>query len=312
MPAVSSAATSSEDKLFYFGSYEGDYNRAAVSGLLSMPNATLLSGNFSGSPNPIYDPATGDLTTGRGRTPFCRQHCAWRSRSRPGCEVASASSPRYRNPNATQLNNFVSQGQVYNLHKIDTKVDYTVNSKLRISGRYGYQPYYNLQQPVLWSVSWVAQLDSRRRGAGNYLQHGATLAHLRSGDLYRESLDVRDRRDVGVTQGHQLLFPDWLRPTPRPAIGHSGSNTGPLPWRRLAELCHCQLHHSRITSIRLLNIKTQFSNGPGTVRRRWVLTRFDSGWTYYVSTESHRSQADCFHVLGKCHGSQWRTGRQSV
>jgi hypothetical protein len=57
------------DKLFYFGSYEGDYYNAAASGILSLPNATMLSGNESGSSNAIFDPLTGS-PNGKGRTPF--------------------------------------------------------------------------------------------------------------------------------------------------------------------------------------------------------------------------------------------------
>ncbi len=46
-----------KNKLFYFGSYEGDYLRQANSGLLSIPAATQLSGNESASSTPIYNPA---------------------------------------------------------------------------------------------------------------------------------------------------------------------------------------------------------------------------------------------------------------
>src|SRR5712691_5019169 len=58
-----------KDKLFYFGSYEGDYLRGAESGLLSIPGPIQLSGNMSGSSTPIYDPATG-TPDGKDRTPF--------------------------------------------------------------------------------------------------------------------------------------------------------------------------------------------------------------------------------------------------
>src|SRR5262249_48525105 len=56
-----------KDKLFYFGSYEGDYTRQANSGLISFPAPTQLGGNFTGSANPIYDPLTGNAN-GTGRT----------------------------------------------------------------------------------------------------------------------------------------------------------------------------------------------------------------------------------------------------
>lgn len=57
------------NKLFYFGSYEGDFNNSANSGVLSIPNAAQLSGNMTGSASPIYDPATSN-PDGNGITPF--------------------------------------------------------------------------------------------------------------------------------------------------------------------------------------------------------------------------------------------------
>ncbi len=48
-----------KNKLFYFGSYEGDFSHSATSGLESFPNPTELSGNFAASSSPIYNPTTG-------------------------------------------------------------------------------------------------------------------------------------------------------------------------------------------------------------------------------------------------------------
>jgi len=216
-----------KDKLFYFGSYEGDYNRAAVSGLLSMPNATLLSGNFSGSPNPIYDPNTGNQLTGQNRTPFAGNIIP-SSRFDPVVAKLLPQFPAVSNPNATQNNNFVSQGQVYNLHKIDTKVDYTANSKLRVSGRYGYQPYYNLQQPI-YGPFLGGSGGFPSAGAGNYLQHGATMAISGSATYIVSPTFVVDAT-FGVTQGHQLLFPTGSDQRQGQQLGIPGANTGPLPW----------------------------------------------------------------------------------
>jgi hypothetical protein len=44
------------NKLFYFGSYEGDYAHTSDSALLSFPNHAQLGGDMSGSGTPIYDP----------------------------------------------------------------------------------------------------------------------------------------------------------------------------------------------------------------------------------------------------------------
>ena len=57
------------NKLFFFGSWEGTYNRQLGASFTTVPTAAIRSGNMSGSPNPIYDPATG-AADGSGRTPF--------------------------------------------------------------------------------------------------------------------------------------------------------------------------------------------------------------------------------------------------
>ena len=57
------------NKLFFFGSWEGTYNRQLGASFTTVPTAAIRSGNMSGSPNPIYDPSTG-AADGSGRTPF--------------------------------------------------------------------------------------------------------------------------------------------------------------------------------------------------------------------------------------------------
>ena len=78
--------------------------------------------------------------------------------------------PDFPKPNIPGIVNNLntSQGQTYNLHKIDTKIDYQATQKLRISGRYGYQPYNSLTQPLYGPIlggasdGWAA-FPRRRR-----------------------------------------------------------------------------------------------------------------------------------------------------
>jgi len=215
-----------KDKLFYFGSYEGDYYNAAASGILSLPNATMLSGDLSGSPNPIYDPATGNAN-GTGRTPFANKMIP-ASRVDPVVAKLLPHFPAVTYPNLSLSNSFINQGTVYNLHKIDTKIDYVATQKLRISGRYGYQPYYNVQQPI-YNDFLGGSGGFPTAGAGNYLQHGATLA-ISSSATYIVSPTFVVDATFGVTQAHQLLFPTNSDRRQGQELGIPGANTGPLPW----------------------------------------------------------------------------------
>jgi hypothetical protein len=132
------------------------------------------------------------------------------------------------------LNNFsVVQATVYNLHKIDTKVDYQATSKLRVSGRYGYQPYFNQQNPFFGqflggsSGGWSA---FSQNGAGNYLQNGATLAVSASATYVFNPTLILDGT-FGVTQAHQLLFPTMTNTkVGLDVLGIPGTNIGALPW----------------------------------------------------------------------------------
>jgi Carboxypeptidase regulatory-like domain len=57
------------NKLFFFGGWEGMWERTAASGFFTVPTADIRTGDFSGYTTTIYDPATG-AANGTGRTPF--------------------------------------------------------------------------------------------------------------------------------------------------------------------------------------------------------------------------------------------------
>jgi hypothetical protein len=216
------------DKLFYFGSYEGDYARQADSGIVSIPSTRHLTGDFGDSPNPIYDPNTG-AANGTGRTPF-PNNIIPANRIHP---VVQKLIPHFPRTNIPGVNNnyYLDRPTVYNLHKIDTKVDYNHDARLRLSGRYGYQPYYNFQAPIYGEVlGGSGSVGQSQSGAGNYLQHGATLAISASATYVASPTFIIDGT-WGVTQGHQLLFPNKTDERfGADVLGIPGTNIGPLPW----------------------------------------------------------------------------------
>jgi hypothetical protein len=219
------------DKLFYFAGYEGDYIRQGYAGIISVPTPQMLSGDLSGSTTPIYDPATGNAD-GTGKTVFPGNKIPANRIS----NVAKIMIPYVPAPNIPGLitNNFsVVQATIYNLHKIDTKIDYQITPKLRVSGRYGYQPYFNQQSPFFGqflggsSGGWPA---FSANGAGNYLQNGATLA-VSGSVTYVFSPSLIVDGTFGVTQPHQLLFPTMTNvKVGLDVLGIPGTNIGALPW----------------------------------------------------------------------------------
>jgi carboxypeptidase family protein/TonB-dependent receptor-like protein len=217
-----------KNKLFYFGSYEGDFNHSANSGVLSLPNAAQLSGNMSLSGTPIYDPNSGN-PDGTGKTPF-PGNIIPASRFDPVVLKIIPNIPATNVGGAAVVNNFyINDANVYNLHKIDTKLDYNVTSKLRVSGRFGYQPYYDFQQPIYGPILGGTSAFATA-GAGNYLQHGAGLAVSGSGSYVISPTFVIDA-SYGKTSSHQILMPNLSNERyGLDVLGIPGTNNGPLPW----------------------------------------------------------------------------------
>ena len=58
-----------KDKLFFFGSWEGMFERSLGDGFFTVPTADVRAGNFSAYGANIYDPLTGNIN-GTGRTLF--------------------------------------------------------------------------------------------------------------------------------------------------------------------------------------------------------------------------------------------------
>ncbi len=215
-----------KDKLFYFGSYEGSYQRSAESGVQSIPGAIQLSGDLSGSPTPIYDPATGTLD-GKNRSPF-PGNIIPSNRIDPVVKKIIPNIPATNQPGVVN-NYYVNRAVLYNLHKIDTKVDYNATPKLRVSGRWGYQPYYNTFAPIYGEVLG-GNGGFSASGAGNYLQHGAGLAISGSATYVANPSLVIDGT-WGKTSSHQILLPNkYNERYGLDVLGIPGANQGPLPW----------------------------------------------------------------------------------
>jgi hypothetical protein len=214
------------NKLFYFGSYEGDYSHSSNSGIVSFPAPLQLSGNLSGSSNPVYDPVTG-AANGTGRAAF-PGNIIPASRINPITAKIIPLIPPTNLPGVVN-NTYLNLPAVYNLHKVDTKVDYVATSKLHVSGRYGTQPYYSKFAPMFGDILG-GNGGPGGCGACNYLQNGATYTISGSATYVLSPTWVIDTT-FGVVHPHQLLFPTQTNVRyGSDVLGIPGTNTGPLPW----------------------------------------------------------------------------------
>jgi hypothetical protein len=138
-----------KDKLFFFGDMQLNRQSQGGSVVTSVPDALNRTGNFSdwlkyNSVYQIYDPTTGNTSTGVGRTPYPNNTIpASQISSQAAAIMAYFPSPNFQQvPGAPFINNYAVNGAVaITGNDFDTREDYYVNQKNAIFGRYSSQAY---------------------------------------------------------------------------------------------------------------------------------------------------------------------------
>ncbi len=205
------------NKLFYFGSYEGDLLRQGGFNLATVPTAAIKAGDMSASGNPIYDPATGNAD-GTGRVPFPNKIIP-ANRISAITQKLTALVPAPNLPGLSS-NYYVNTPISYDLHRIDAKVDYNATSKLRIATRVGDQPYNDVQATIFGDALG---------GSPNHLQNGTVFSTSTSATYVASPTMVIDAL-FGLTWAHQLLSPPGTdKKYGSDVLGIPGTNLGDLP-----------------------------------------------------------------------------------
>jgi len=123
-----------KDKLFYFVSYQQSNDRENKSLLATVPTAAIKSGDMSGSPSPMYDPATG-TATGSGRVAFAGNQIP-QSRISPISQKIASFVPLPNQPGLT--NNYYATGPfTFDRHIADAKLNWNASSRLTTFVRLG-------------------------------------------------------------------------------------------------------------------------------------------------------------------------------
>jgi hypothetical protein len=124
-----------KNKWFFFGGYEGLFERQNRNGLFTVPTAAQKAGNFNGTGAIVYDPTTGN-PDGTGRIPYLNDTIPAGDIS-PIAQKVQALIPL---PNLPGLSNnyFNSATQRMNRKNIDFKTDIIPTDKWHLFVRYGY------------------------------------------------------------------------------------------------------------------------------------------------------------------------------
>ena len=128
-----------KDKLFYFVSYEGTYDRQFAGGLSTVPTPLMKKGDMSESPRIVYDPLTGD-SQGRNRQPFPNQIIP-EPRWDP---IAKKLLPLLPNPTAAGQfeQNYFSQGNyLFDRQTVDSKVNWNISDRMTSYVRFSWLDY---------------------------------------------------------------------------------------------------------------------------------------------------------------------------
>ncbi|MBI3207652.1 MAG: TonB-dependent receptor [Candidatus Solibacter usitatus] len=141
-----------KNKLFFFGSYEGTYDRQFASRLETIPTLAIRRGDMSESPTAIYDPATGAVN-GTGRTPFADKRIPT-ARMDP---IALKLQSMLPNPTFNSLTaNLFGQGKYqFNSQKMDAKINWNAGNRLTVFARGGLQDHNFESGPLLGELLGV-------------------------------------------------------------------------------------------------------------------------------------------------------------
>jgi len=211
-------------KLFFFGSYEGDFLREAAGNLYTLPTPDMASGILA-SPTPIFDPATGNAD-GSGRAPFSKDSAG--NYIIPSARISSISKMLIAQipggvSNGVYANNiYINTPYSYDLQKIDTKIDWNTTQKLRISGRFSDYPYSQNQAPAFGEVLGPGRGYNTNQ-FGNIYAISAMAIYVASPRFVVDAI-------FGLTHTTQnLLAPLSNTRYGANVLGIPNTNLGPLP-----------------------------------------------------------------------------------
>jgi hypothetical protein len=142
-----------KDKLFYFTSWEATRDRQTGATIVTIPTAAQISGDLSASPNPIYDPLTGNAD-GTGRTAFANKIIP-ANRLDPIALKILSKMPAPTSPGLVTNNLYAAAPFAVNRSKLDVKLTFTPTNKLNINARLGWLKYDMSNPPALGELGGV-------------------------------------------------------------------------------------------------------------------------------------------------------------
>src|SRR5262245_23936522 len=206
-----------KDKLFFFGSFEGLFERLIRQARFTVPTEDQRAGNFSAYANTaIFNPATGNID-GTGRTQFDKNTLPIGS-IHPVAQKLLAMIPLPNLPGTTS-NYFNSAPQTMDRYQYDTKVNWNRNEKHQIWLKYSHFRADVTGQFALGQVGGPCLCDG---GSGN----GATRSHVGAvGHTWTLGNNFIVDGVFAITQRSQVVLgPDFGKNIGLEVLGIPGTN----------------------------------------------------------------------------------------
>jgi hypothetical protein len=211
-----------KNKLFYFLSVDGTRQRQAVPGFYTVPTGAFKNGDFSAVPTVIYDPNTGNAN-GTGRTPFAGNIIPTNRIDSIAQKIQSYyPSPNFGGASTFANDYFASGGPILSRNYLDAKVNYTVNEKEQVWGKYG-RMWATSGGTAVFGIAGGPGLGGADPGLGNTLIQVATIGHSRTitPNLLLDGVIGYERQgqhvkpnDFGTNYGQQFGIPNANGPDP--------------------------------------------------------------------------------------------------
>ena len=220
-----------KDKLFFFGDAQLTRNQKGGSVLASVPTAQDRTGNLSdwlalGPQYQIYDPSTGNQTTGAGRTPFAGNIIPASRLSTQAQNILNYfplpnTAGTVVNGVTAPYNNFSSSGSLTNNGNVwNTRWDYYLNEKNTFFGRYSYAEF-DLGAPGAFGLLAGGPSFNNANYAGSSHALNQSIA---GGWTYTINSTLINEFRFGFLHYHITDVPNGVGTSPATAAGIPGLN----------------------------------------------------------------------------------------
>src|SRR5258708_537934 len=213
------------NKIFFFANYLRSMDREANTNQTNIPDNPFRTGDLSGDPgHQVYDPATGlQDGTGQLRTPF-PGNIIPPSRINPVSEKILAFLPPTNEnfvPTSQTNDYFALLPFQKTTDQVDSKVDWNISDKDRLSGRFSFAKPRSFQAPIFGDAGGPAQGAFEDTSWQKTYSTGLNYNRTISSTLLTEFR-------IGVAHYHNEAFQSDYGKDDSTAIGIPGVNLGPF------------------------------------------------------------------------------------